>query len=487
MEDKELKRGLNLPMAIFIIIGMVIGASIWVNPANYLSQAGPGMFLAYIIAVIPAIFVAYISAYLGSAFPIAGGSYVITSRITGAFGGFMAVWLIILAVGLTLAYLAATLGVFLAQAFLIPAEFEMLFVIIVGVIVLVAFYFLNWIKIQISGLIELIITIFGDIMVMIIFIIAAIPAFNPANFSNLFPLGISPVLFAALIFFFSYIGFTLILDVAGEVKNPKKNIPRALLISIVTLTVLYTIQALMVAGVQQWNVPVGTVVQLILTGGLLPQGFVVFIAILIAVAIASTIHPSYMAYSRDIMMISREHLFPNKLSMLHKKHRTPRAALTILFIVGLIFLVTFIPILGPVLPNGITDAAALLSGVVAVVVLIIQVPLCIAALTFKRKFPELHENAGFKPSPGKLKTMGILGAISSLVFLLLLLTDASGLIISLVVFPFAAVGAILYLIRRSQLKRKGIDYKSLMKKIPESVDIEEGVPSKIERLATEKE
>jgi APA family basic amino acid/polyamine antiporter len=485
MEDKELKRGLNLPMAIFIIIGMVIGASIWVNPATYLSQAGPGMFLAYIFAVIPAIFVAYISAYLGSAFPVAGGSYVITSRITGAFGGFMAVWLIILAVGSTLAYLAATLGVFLAQAFLIPTEFEMLFVIIAGIIVLVVFYFLNWIKIQISGLIELIITIFGDIMVMIIFIVAAIPAFNPANFNDLFPLGISPVLFAALIFFFSYIGFTLILDVAGEVKNPKKNIPRALLISIITLTVLYTVQALMVAGVQQWNVPVGTVVQLILSGSLLPQGAVVFIAILIAVAIASTIHPSYMAYSRDILMISREGLFPSKFSMLHKKHKTPIVALTLLFIVGIIFLVTFIPILGPV--YGITDAAALMSGIVAVVVLIIQIPLCIAALTFRRKFPDLHKNAGFKPSPARLKTMGILGAISSFIFLLLLLTDAAGLIISLVVFPFAAVGAILFLIRRSQLKRKGIDYKGLMKKIPESVDIEEGVPSKIERLATEKE
>ena len=486
MEDQELKRGLNLPMAIFIIIGMVIGASIWVNPAAYLAETGPGMFLAYIIAVIPAIFVAYISAYLGSAFPVAGGSYVITSRITGAFGGFMAVWLIILAVGSTLAYLAATLGVFLAQAFLIPAESEMLFVMVIGVVVLIAFYLLNWIKIEVSGLIELIITLFGDILVMVIFIIAAIPAFNPSNFSNLFPLGISPVLFASLIFFFSYIGFTLILDVAGEVKNPKKNIPRALLISIITLTVLYTIQALMVAGVQQWDSPVGTVIELILTGGLLPQGFVVFIAILIAVAIASTLHPSYMAYSRDIMMIGREELFPKKLSLLHKKYKTPIPALTLLFIVGLIFLLTFIPILGPV--YSIETAAALMSGVVAVVVLIIQVPLCIAAITFKKKFPELHENAGFKPSSGAIKVMGILGAIFSALFLLLLLADPdAGLIISLVVFPFAGVGAVVYLIRSSQLKKRGIDFKAMVKKIPESVSFDEGVPSKIERLATEKE
>lgn len=482
VEDKELKRGLNLPMAIFIIIGMVIGASIWVNPAAYLYEAGPGMFLAYIIAVIPAIFVAYISAYLGSAFPVAGGSYVITSRLTGAFGGFMAVWLIILAVGSTLAYLSATLGVFLAQAFLIPAESEMVFVMIVGISVLVVFYFLNWIKIEISGLIELIITIFGDILVMIIFIIAAIPAFNPSYFSNLTPNGISPILFASLIFYFSYIGFTLILDVAGEVKKPKKNIPRALLISIITLTVLYTLQAFMVAGVQQYDVPVGTVVELIISGGLLPQSVVFFIGILIAVAIASTLHPSYMAYSRDILMIGREHLFPKKFAYLHKKHRTPIIALTLLFVVGFVFLITFIPLLGPEV--GIENAAALMSGVVAVVVLIIQVPLCIAAITFKKRFPELHENAGFKPSRPAIIIMGILGAIFSLIFLLLLLADPdAGLIISLVVFPFAGIGVLLYLIRRFQLKKRGIDYTSMLKRVPESVSLDEGVPSKIERLA----
>jgi APA family basic amino acid/polyamine antiporter len=475
-----------LPMAVFIIVGMVIGSSIWISPAAYLSLTGPAIFISYLIAVIPAVFVAFISAYLGSAFPVAGGSYVITSRITGGFGGFMVVWLIILAVGSTLAYLAATFGVFLAQAFLVPVEFEMLFVIIIGLIVLTAFYLLNWIKIELTGLVELIITIFGDIMVMIIFIIAAIPAFNPSNFANLFPLGVSPVLFAALVFFFSYIGFTLILDVAGEVKNPKKNIPRALLISLITLTVLYTLQAVMVAGVHQWNIPIGTVVELIITGGLLPQGAVVFVTILIALAIASTIHPSYMAYSRDIMMSSREHLFPARFSHVHEKHKTPIPALTLLYIVGIIFLLTFIPLLTP-LAGSIEVAATLLSAVVAVIVLIIQIPLCIGAIGFKKKFPELHENAGFRPSSMNLKIMGVLGSVFSAIFLLLLLADPdAGLIVSLVVFPFAGIGAIIYIFRSRTLKSKGIDIKGMMKKIPESVSHDEGVPSKIERLATEK-
>jgi APA family basic amino acid/polyamine antiporter len=489
VQDKELKRGLNLPMAIFIIVGMVIGASIWVNPAAYLSQTGPAMFLSYLIAVIPAIFVAYICAYLGSAFPVAGGSYVISSRILGGFGGFMVVWLIILAVGSTLAYLAAIFGVFLTYVFAIPTEFELLFVIIVGLLVLTAFYFLNWIRIELSGLVELLITIFGDILVMVIFIIAAIPAFNPSNFTDFFPKGLSPVLFAALIFFFSYVGFTLILDVAGEVKNPRKSIPRALLISFIILITLYTLQALMVAGIQQWNIKVGTVLDILLGGTLLPPVMVGVIAILIAVAIASTIHPSYMAYSRDILMISREHLFPKRFSKVHETQKTPISALTLLYIVGVIFLVTFIPLLTSLKPSiTIEIAAALLSAVVGVVVLIIQVPLCIGAIIFRKKFPEWHENAGFKPSPTSLKIMGSLGAIFSLLFLFLLFTDPdAGALIAIIVFPFAAIGAILYFIRKRALVKRGINVKAMLKRLPESVSQDEGMPSKIERLAQEKD
>jgi APA family basic amino acid/polyamine antiporter len=487
VEDKELKRGLNLPMTIFIVVGMVIGASIWVNPATYLSQTGPAMFLSYIIAVIPAIFVAYICAYLGSAFPVAGGSYVLSSRILGGFGGFIVVWLIILAVGSTLAYLASIFAVFLTYIFVIPAEFELLFVIVVGLLVLTAFYFLNWIKIELSGLVELIITLFGDILVMLIFIFAAIPAFNPSNFADFFPEGISPVLFASLVFFFSYVGFTLILDVAGEVKNPRKNIPRALLISFIILVTLYTLQALMVAAVQQYDIYVGTVLDILV--GLLPPVMIGIIAILVAVAIASTIHPSYMAYSRDILMISREHLFPKQFSKVHKTQKTPISALTLLYIVGAIFLVTFIPLLTSLVP-GITieDAAALLSAVVGVVVLIIQIPLCLGAIIFKKKFPEWHENAGFKPSPTSLRVMGILGAIFSALFLFLLFIEPfAGTLIAIIVFPFMGIGAIVYLIRRAVLRKKGIDIKSIMKSLPESVSFDEGVPSKVERLAQEKE
>lgn len=234
---------------------------------------------------------------------------------------------------------------------------------------------------------------------------------------------------------------------------------------------MYALQALMVAGIQDWQSPVGTVIEIILGGGILPQGVVIFITILIAVAIASTLHPSYMAFSRDVMMIAREKLFPEKLSKVHDKHKTPIPALTLLLIVGLIFLFTFIPILGSQYDT--ETAAVLLSAVVGVTVLIIQTFVSIGVFVLPKKFPEWHEKAGFKPSLRTLKVMGLIGSITSLIFVLLLFLDPdAGTVISLIVFPFAGVGAVLYLIRKVMLKKRGIDIKEIMNKLPESVSIE---------------
>ncbi|MBD3255526.1 MAG: amino acid permease [Candidatus Lokiarchaeota archaeon] len=485
-EDKELQRGLSLPMAVFIIIGMVIGSSIWVSPAAYLSRTGPAVFLAYLIAVIPAVFVAFIAAYIGSAIPVAGGSYVVNSRLTGGLAGFLTVWLILLAVGSALATLAAVLGLFLSELFLIPENMVMIFVIVVGIAVLVIFYLINFLQVKISGAVEMIITLFGDVLVMIIFIIAAIPFYNPNNLDPIIPpqLGLSPLLFASLVFFFSYVGFTLILDVAGEVKNPKKNIPLALLISIPLLVGLYTFQSLMVAAIHPWNEPVGTVTEILTKGRILPQGAIILVTILIVVAIASTIHPVYLAYSRDILMAGRDGLFSDKFTKVHKKYKTPIPALTLLLVIGIIFILIFIPLLTP--EYGIATAAVLLSAFTGVAALLIQIPLCIAAIKLPKKFPNLHKSSGFKPSIKTIKIMGMIGAIVSAVFVLLLFFDPdAGLIIALVVLPYTLIGAIVYYIRKRSLAKKGINIKDVLKKFPEEIVFEEEMPSKIERLTEE--
>jgi len=135
---------------------------------------------------------------------------------------------------------------------------------------------------------------------------------------------------------------------------------------------------------------------------------------------------------------------------------------------------------------GIGTAGVLLSAITAVVVLIIQIPICIAALILPKKYPELHEDSGFKPPTTLLKIMGIGGAIISLIFVLLLFSDSEGgLIISLIVFPYIAIGIIVYFIRNRRLKNRGIDVRKRLQNFPKEVKIEEKLPGKVERLARE--
>jgi len=224
----------------------------------------------------------------------------------------------------------------------------------------------------------------------------------------------------------------------------------------------------MVAGIQRYDEPVGTVTEIILKRGILPPELLAIMVILIALAIASTLHPIFLAFSRDFLMAGRDGLFPKKFAKLHKKYKTPIPSLTLLLIASLIFLLTFIPLLGPII--GIATIAALLGAVTAVSVLICQITVCISALRLQKKFPELHENAGFKPSMKMLKIMSTLGIITSILFVLLLFTDPeAGLLISLIVFPFAGVGVIVYFVRMKILKRRGINIDEILKSFPKQI------------------
>ena len=146
--------------------------------------------------------------------------------------------------------------------------------------------------------------------------------------------------------------------------------------------------------------------------------------------------------------------------------------MTLLFIVGVVVLLVFIPLLTPI--YGVNGAAVLLSAVVGVIVLILQIPISLAAIYLPKKYPEWHEKAGFKPSLRSLKIMAILGAVSSLIFVLLIFTEtAAAIIISLTVFPFTVIGVIVYLIRDAMLKKAGIDVKEILSKLPESASIDD--------------
>jgi APA family basic amino acid/polyamine antiporter len=466
-EDGKLQRGISLPMAVFIVVGVVIGSSIWLLPTQALAEAGPGMFLGYLLAMIPGLFMALICAYLGATVPTAGGSYVVISRMLGPLAGALTLSLVIVGAGGALAFMAGTFGIFLnsATGAAIP-----LFVSGAGILLLA--YLVNILRVQVSATVQMVITLLGDMLVIAIFILFALPHVDAANLKPLFPKGFGPVVQASLLFFFSYAGFTAVLDIGGEIKDPKRNIPRALAISLAILVGMYTLQAFMVAGTTPWTLAAeriaaeGSFTVADLAAPFIPAPILAIMPVLILVAVASTIHPLLLAYSRDFLMAGRDQLMPAAVARITPRYGSPIGGLSVLLGFSLV-LFGLILSLGPALELPVQIVVDLFAAISVSGVLGFEILLAIAALRVAQKYPEMEAQSGLRLSRPLLWVVAVGGVLSSVVFLALLAMEEA-LIIEVMV-ALAVPFLIYYGIRRWQLARRGVQLRGIIDHWPEGV------------------
>jgi APA family basic amino acid/polyamine antiporter len=413
---------------------------------------------------------ALLCAYLGATLPTAGGSYVVVSRTLGPLLGALMLALIIPGAGGALAFMAGTFGIFLNAALGLAIP-----VLVSGILILLAAYLVNILKVEVSATVGMLITIFGDMLVIVLFILFGLPHVKAANLTPLFPKGFGAVVMASLLFFFSYAGFTAVLDIGGEIKNPKKNIPLALLFGMIILVGLYTMQAFVVAGTTRWTVAAeriqanGTFTVTDLAAQFIPQGILSVMPVLILIAIASTIYPMLLAYSRDFMAAGRDQLLPASVGRINKRFGTPVGGLTLLLIFSLV-LFALILILAPALELPLQTAIDLFAGISVSGLLSFEVLLSIAALRVARKFPEMERESGFRLPRPVLWIVAVGGMVSALAFLALLGMDEPLILESLaiLVVPFV----VFYFIRNAIVRRRGVNLKTATAAWPSDVTAE---------------
>lgn len=465
-EEGKLRRKIGLPLAVFVIVGLVIGSSIWLLPTEALAEAGPGMFLGYILAVIPGIFLALICAYVGSAAPSAGGTYVIVSRTLGSFGGALTLAAVVAGAGGAVAFMAGTFGIFVNHlGVTIP-------VIISGAAILLVAYLVNILRVEVSATVAMIITLLGDVLVIILFLIFGLPHVDAANLTPLFPKGFGPVVQASILFIFSYAGFFAVLEIGGEIKNPKKNIPRALGLSLLILATLYTLQAFVVAGTVPWEVAAekietaGSFTVAEVAQAFTPSFIVRLMPVLILIAIASTIHPMMLAYSRDFLMAGRDRLLPQSLGRINHRFGTPIAGLTVF---GLCSLVLFliILVLSPALELPLQTAVDLFAAISVSGVLVAEVLLSAAALRLRKKYPEQVAQSEFKIGKMILWIVAVLAIVTAVALLLLLAMEEIliPVVLAVLFVPILAY----YWIRNAYLAKKGVHLSQIVAEWPTDV------------------
>ncbi len=161
------------------------------------------------------------------------------------------------------------------------------------------------------------------IFILLLFLGVGIFYVNPENWSPFAPNGVSGVLKGVAAVFFAYIGFDAISTTAEECKRPQKDLPRAILLSLLISTVLYIMISLVLTGMAPYyELAVGDPLAYVFAR-LNLTGFSGLIAVSAVISMASVLLVFQLGQPRIWMSMSRDGLLPKRFSKLHPKYKTP--------------------------------------------------------------------------------------------------------------------------------------------------------------------
>jgi amino acid transporter/nucleotide-binding universal stress UspA family protein len=309
----------------------MIGAGIFLLAGVALELTGPAAIFSYIAAGIICIITASSAAELATGMPTSGGDYFFVSRSLGpAFGAIsgVGIWL---SLTFAISFYLFGLGEYLSQ-FLPLTPF---WGAVLGGVLLVI---LNIVGAKESGRTQVVIvlTLFAILGGFSFFGFFNI---DTANLNPFFPLGVEPIYTTTALVFVSFLGFVKIAAVAEEIKEPSKNLPRALIGSVALVTVLYVVILLVIAGIfpqstiREVRDPLTTAARQMLGGF---GGVAIIFAGLLATL--SSANASIMASSRINLAMARDRMMPNWLSKIHEKLLTPYRAILLTGLLALGFL-----------------------------------------------------------------------------------------------------------------------------------------------------
>jgi len=344
----QLVRTLSLTDIIMVGIAGMIGGAIFVLTGPAIGLAGSAVIIAFIINAVITLFTAMGYAELGSAMPEAGGGYLWVReglpRPNAFISGWMAWFAHIVAgslyavgFGSFLYSLLKMLDVLGDQPLLGIFPFDK----VIAVASIAAFTYVNIKGTSETGKTGTIVTIvqLGTIIALIIagfWAMSLHPNDWPKNFANFMPTGIGGLVAAMGLTFIAFEGYEIIVQTGEEVKNPKRNIPRAIFISLAIVVVMYclvafvSIGAIFPQGVPSWQfIGDGKELGIMKAADMfLPYGaFIVLGGGLVSTLAA--LNATTFSSARVAFAMGRHYNLPHMLSSIHPRNKTPHIAIMI--------------------------------------------------------------------------------------------------------------------------------------------------------------
>jgi amino acid transporter/nucleotide-binding universal stress UspA family protein len=346
MGDEELAKDLGPLAALTIGVGTMIGAGIFVLPGTAIQQAGSFAILSFVVGGAIALLTALSASELGTAMPRSGGAYFYVNRALGPLFGSVAGWANWMGLAFASAFYMVGFGQYIQNILGFSGAVN-LGIVAVDPVKLVAlvgaalFVFVNYVGAKETGKLQNVIVV---ILVAILAVFTFVGALR-AEPSNLPPSnGFGPMITTTGLIFVSYLGFVQITSVAEEIKDPDRNLPRAVIGSVVIVTVIYAlVLVVMSAAVEQGyiaqqetmgNIAVVEVARLLL-------GPIGAIAMLFGglLATASSANASILASSRINFAMGRDSIVTPSLNEIHPRFGTPYRSIAITGALILVFIV----------------------------------------------------------------------------------------------------------------------------------------------------
>lgn len=341
----EMKRHLKVFDLILLGLGSMVGTGIFtvtgIGAANF---AGPALTISILIAAIAVGISALFYTEFASRIPANGGAYSYIYATLGEFPAWMAGWYIIMEFLTAISGVASGWGSYLKgllnnYGLVLPRELNgtfdpshghyidlmpvLVLILVTGLVLLNAKSALRF-----NGVLVIL-----KFSALAIFIILGIVHLKPNYWANFAPFGFGQlyggqtgIMVGASLMFFAFLGFESISMAVDEVHDPQKTVPRGIVFSLITVTLLYIVVTLILTGLVHYtelNVPDAVAFALRQSGLNWAANYVSVVAIttLITVCIAMT-----YALTRTIYTISRDGLLPKSLSSLTSESKIPKNA-----------------------------------------------------------------------------------------------------------------------------------------------------------------
>ena len=396
-QESKLIRNIGFWPLMGIAYGQIIGAGIMTQTGIAIGMTGTGVVLAYIVSAICTTFQNFPTAILGATVPVSGGEYRYISRLRGKKWGF--VYLATYVVSkLTIALYALSCASYLVP-FLTGISEN-----IIAVCLLIAAFAIDLLGTKqsafgLSGISALL------LLRMALFLFYGLPetdiayVFDP---SNLMANGPGSLLSAIALLSFATGGAQVIGNMGSEIIEPQKNMPRVIIISTVTVGVMYALVAMVASGVlpieQVADQNLSLVAQEVMPG----WAFTYFTLAAGAGATAKTLNVTLSWSPKPILVACDDGMLPKSWGTVSKRG-VPYKILIAFFFVGLIPLLIGMDI-------------SLISKMGTAISLLSKIMFSYAFLNLPKKYPEAYARSEMKVSEGTIKLLGYGSIVLSAVF-----------------------------------------------------------------------